>query len=83
MTWYRPRAIRVEAVRWLGEENCEEVFAFLDMEHPEGELDHSVIHLDSGDAHPGDWIVRCVEQAYWDYEALTAKEFEAEFEEDS
>lgn len=35
----------VEAIQWVGEENCEEVFAFLGWDHPEDETDHSVIHI--------------------------------------
>lgn len=49
------------AIRWLGEENCTEVFALLSWEHPDDELDHSVIYglgPDGGrEARPGDWIV--------------------------
>lgn len=42
---YRVRPQEVEAVQWLGEVNCEEVFKFLGLEHPEDELDHSTITM--------------------------------------
>jgi hypothetical protein len=52
----------VDAVRWMGEGNCAEVFAFLGEEHPDEELDHSSIYVPWGSgrtmAYPGDWIVR-------------------------
>lgn len=59
---YRRRTFTVHAVRWLGEENCEEVFAFLGLEHPGDELDHECIHFDNPDGgidtvYPGDWVV--------------------------
>lgn len=51
-----------EAVRWLGLENCTEVFAFLGWDHGADETDHSVIRGlgPDGDleAHWGDWLVR-------------------------
>jgi coenzyme F420-reducing hydrogenase beta subunit len=52
------RPVEVDAVQWLGESNCVEVFDFLGWEHPEDELDHSLIYVDDGEAKPGDWIVR-------------------------
>lgn len=59
---YRRKEYTISAVRWLGEENCEEVFAFLGLEHPDDELDHTQIHFDNPDggtdtAEIGDWIV--------------------------
>lgn len=49
------------AIRWLGEENCGQVFALLGWEHPADELDHSAIYGLGPDgsqvARPGDWIV--------------------------
>lgn len=47
------------AIRWLGVDNCEEVFAFLGLEHSDDEADHSVIYLptDGSEVKPGDWIV--------------------------
>lgn len=81
MPRYRPRATdEVEAVRWLGEQNCEEVFAFLGLEHSEEEMDHTVIHLDYGDAHHGDWIIRLPEGSYYDYDVLSEEEFAVEYE---
>jgi hypothetical protein len=54
---YRPAP--VQAVQWVGESNCAEVFAFLGWEHPEDESDHSVILLDNSvTARPGHWIVK-------------------------
>lgn len=51
-----------EAIRWLGEQNCPEVFAFLGLDHSVDETDHSVIRGlgPDGDleAHWGDWLVR-------------------------
>jgi len=59
---YRNRTAEVEAVQWTGESNCEEVFAFLGLEHPDDEMDHSVIHIDApggtATAQHGDWVVR-------------------------
>lgn len=80
MTWYRPRDGRIEAIRWLGEENCEEVFAFLDLPHPEDEKDHSCIHVDGGDVYPGDWIIRCPEGAYYEHLPMGDMEFDAEYQ---
>lgn len=51
-----------EAIRWLGEQNCAEVFAFLGWDHGVDETDHRVIRGlgAAGDleAHWGDWLVR-------------------------
>lgn len=48
-------------IQWLGEQNCEQVFALLRWEHPDDELDHSHIYgLGPGreeTAVPGDWII--------------------------
>jgi hypothetical protein len=58
-TRYVRKPVEVEAIQWIGESNCPEVFAFLGMEHPEDELDHSVIYLDDDqEAKPRDWIIR-------------------------
>lgn len=59
---YRRRAYTVHAVQWRGEENCEEVFAFLGLDHPDDELDHDCIHFETVDGRidtlfPGDWAV--------------------------
>jgi hypothetical protein len=81
VTWYRSRPERVEAIRWLGEENCEEVFAFLGMDHSNDEMDHTVIHLDGGDAAWGDWIIRWTgTDLYYDYEPLSDEDFKADWE---
>lgn len=42
---FRRKALDVEAIQWVGEANCEEVFEWLGMEHPEDEMDHSVIYV--------------------------------------
>lgn len=62
---YRSRVHDVEAIRWVGEDNCEPVFAFVGLEHPgrDEELDHSELHIPTGPddyvtAHHGDWIIR-------------------------
>lgn len=55
-------AEQARAIRWLGEQNCVEVFAWLGWEHPAGEQDHAEIRGlgPNGDmtAHPGDWLIR-------------------------
>ncbi|NUQ98257.1 MAG: hypothetical protein HOY79_17495 [Streptomyces sp.] len=38
---YRTRPVEVDAIRWLGEENCEETFAFLGLEHPATDEHHT------------------------------------------
>ena len=64
------------AIRWLGIDNCEEVFAFLGLEHPEDATDHSVIYLptDGSEVKPGDWIARDEDG---DYRTFTDTEFRA------
>lgn len=58
MTASEYRAKPVQAIRWIGESNCAEVFAFLGWDHPEDETDHGLIYLGDDEAHPGDWIIR-------------------------
>jgi hypothetical protein len=63
MTRFRKRPVEIEAVQWHGEANCPKVFAFLGLEHPVDELDHSeiyvtTIHGETATVRPGDWIVR-------------------------
>jgi hypothetical protein len=64
VTRYRKRPVVIEAIQWTGPETCESVFAFLGMEHPDDEADHSVIHIPTLEgtmtAQPGDWIIRGV-----------------------
>jgi hypothetical protein len=61
---FRNRPVEVEAIRWLGEENCAEVFAFAGLNHDDwaDDLDHSKLHvpglLDTQTAHHGDWLVK-------------------------
>lgn len=78
---YRKRSPEVEAVQWTGRENCEQVFAFLGMEHPEDELDHGVIHFlaheDTETATPGDWIIR---EADGEFSLCSATAFAAAYE---
>lgn len=61
---FRKKPVEIEAIQWLGESNCEEVFAFLRMEHPIDETDHSAIFIPTLEglmrADKGDWIVRGV-----------------------
>jgi hypothetical protein len=52
------RAKPVQAIRWIGESNCAEVFSFLGMDHPDDETDHGLIFLGDDEAEPGDWLVR-------------------------
>lgn len=81
---YRRRRPLVRAIRWLGESNCKAVFNFLGLEHPEDEMDHSLIHFDScwfgqETAEPGDWIVAAEGGGHGKY---TDAEFRAHFEVD-
>lgn len=50
------------AIRWLGVENCPQVFAFLGLDHGADETNHTTIYGlgPDGDmeAHWGDWLVR-------------------------
>lgn len=39
------KRIEFEAIKWEGESNCEAVFEFLGWEHPEDEMDHSLINV--------------------------------------
>ncbi|MEU6709920.1 hypothetical protein ABZ897_00460 [Nonomuraea sp. NPDC046802] len=61
---FRSRPVEVEAIRWLGEENCPEVFAFVGLNHDDwaDETDHSLLHvpglIDSRPARHGDWLVK-------------------------
>ncbi|WP_433520074.1 hypothetical protein ACQP2T_63780 (plasmid) [Nonomuraea sp. CA-143628] len=61
---FRSRPVEVEAVRWVGEQNCDEVFAFVGENHAEwaDETDHSTLFvpvlLGALTAHPGDWLVK-------------------------
>jgi hypothetical protein len=65
---YRPRSITVEAIQWLGETNCDEVFEFIGWEHSTDETDHSVIYLPTAEGtatvHHGDWVIREGEDTY-------------------
>lgn len=77
---YRTRPVEVTAIRWLGEPNCEEVFAFLDLEHPDVE-DHDLIDITSyghmQTVEVGDWIVRYDDG---EHQAFSPEEFTDEFE---
>lgn len=61
---FRSRPAEVEAIRWLGEENCVEVFAFAGLNHDDwaDDLDHSQLHvpslLETQTARHGDWLVK-------------------------
>lgn len=61
---FRSRPVEVEAIRWLGEENCAEVFAFAGEDHGDwvDETNHTVFHV-PGLFGPlvachGDWLVK-------------------------
>jgi len=80
VTRYRSRQREVEAIRWLGRENCEEVFAFLGLEHTddETETDHSQLWFNSGSyAEVGFWLVRDGDGEPF---AMFNEDFEQEFE---
>lgn len=68
---FRKKPVAVQAIQWIGEENCAEVFAFLGLNHDEweDELDHSVIHVETLEgtleAHHGDWIVKGTRGEHW------------------
>lgn len=70
--------IKLNAVRWLGEQNCEEAFALLGLEHYDDETDHTVIYLpdDGSKIEPGDWIVR---DENGDCKGYTDAEYRAKF----
>lgn len=78
---YVTQPIKVEAIRWLGETNCEETFAFIGWQHPNDETNHTLIcglGLDGKqEAEIGDWIVRDEDDVY---EVFTDTAFRAEFE---
>lgn len=80
---YRRRGYTVSAIRWLGEENCEEVFAFLGLEHPDDELDHEAIHFENPDGtldtvFPGEWVVADGQRA--GHRAYQDRRFQVTFE---
>lgn len=78
---YRTKPIKVQAIRWLGEPNCEQVFAFIGWTHPNDETDHTLIGglgVDGEqEAEIGDWIVRDEDGVY---EVFIDRAFHAEFE---
>lgn len=61
---FQSRPVAVEAIRWVGSENCAEVFAFGGDNHDDwaDETDHSIFHvpglIDSRPARHGDWLVK-------------------------
>lgn len=78
---FRSRPQTVEAVRWLGEENCAEVFAFLGWKH-EGhcaDVDSHYIELaNTGEwAQVGDWIVQ---HEPGRFEVMSDAEFQAAYD---
>lgn len=79
---YRTKHIEVDAIRFLGEQNCEEVHAFLGIEHPDENdlVNHDLLEISSNhtfEAGPGDWIVRDTDG---NFEAFTDEAFQDEFE---
>jgi hypothetical protein len=79
---FRRRPDEVQAIQWVGEANCEAVFAFLGWHHSDTETDHSVIYLEGLDtqwtAEPGDWIVRDADGEFY---PVKASIFAATYEE--
>lgn len=77
---YRTKPVEVDAIRFLGTANCEEVYTFLGLEHPSTEDDHKQLE-DIGDTNRGpevgDWIVR---DADGTFEVFDDEEFWDEFE---
>lgn len=82
---FRSRPQTVEAVQWLGEENCEQVFKFLGWPYEKDDAsNHAWIEGINGAsgtdvAEPGDWIVKRDEDRF---EVLTDAEFRAAYEPD-
>lgn len=79
-TRYRARVVEVQAIRWLGIENCEQVFAFLGLEHDDDQH-HDLININSYGSwqtvETGDWIVR---YSNGNYQAFSDDELREEFE---
>lgn len=69
MGTFRKKPVEVEAVRWRGEQDCPEVYAFLGYCHPDGETAHDVIHIETLEgtmtASPGDWIIRGIKGEFY------------------
>lgn len=60
---YRTRPVGIEAIQYLGITNCEEVYAFLGLEHPATEDDHAALNnigVNKPTPDVGDWIIRIV-----------------------
>ena len=68
-TRWRKKPVEIEAIQWLGEENCEAVFAFIGLPHSDEEQDHSVLLIPTLEgtleASPGDWIIRGVQGEHY------------------
>jgi hypothetical protein len=69
MPRFRKKPVVIEAVQWHGESNCQEVFDFLGLDHPEDEMDHGEIHIHTLEgimsAQPGDWIIQGVQGEHY------------------
>ena len=77
---YRTRPVEIEAIRFLGPDNCEEVFAFLGLDHPDNDVAHDLLENigEMGhDAEVGDWIIRDTDGSF---DVYTDEEFHDEFE---
>lgn len=76
---YRTRQIEVDAIRWTGADNCEQVFVFLGLNHRDDDR-HELIDITGRGgwqaAEVGDWIVR---DAEGDFEVVSHEEFTDEF----
>lgn len=68
-TRWRKKPVEIEAIQWLGEPNCEAVFAFIGLPHSDDEMDHSVLLIPTlegtMEASPGDWIIKGVQGEFY------------------
>lgn len=79
---FRNRPQDVQAIQWVGEANCAEVFRFVGLDHEDWaeETDHTVLYLptlDNPPARHGDWLVK---NQYGQVQVMRPSEFEARFE---
>lgn len=76
---YRPRPTVVEAIRWIGEDNCNEVFGFLGWDHGDDDSFHEEIYGIGNDktAQIGDWILLDPDG---EYHVMPDKKFTVAFE---
>lgn len=82
---YRTRPVEIEAIQYLGITNCEEVYAFLGLEHPAAEDGHEALNnigVNKLTPEVGDWIIRIVGSidAGGVVDVCTDEDFHDEFE---